>query len=122
MLAALKRLDRLPDRCFDIVFGKGSYEKKVRILKKRDGYPYYPKGILFWYRSLFHLSASFLAGLVFYLFLGDRMWIASAILIVWMVFQEFYLHGVLYGQPLFKGIADFIEWTFPQIILVLILV
>lgn len=34
--------------------------------------------------------------------------------------QEFYLHPLWYGQPLFKGVADFLSWTIPMLLYFLI--
>lgn len=38
------------------------------------------------------------------------------LLALWMTFQEFYLHPKKYGQPLWKGILDWLSWVLPFLV------
>jgi len=71
------------------------------------------------WRELCHLTGSLFLILISY-FLKPLIPAASIIifvvLLLWMTYQEFYLHPKKYDQKLWKGILDWLSWIAPFVI------
>lgn len=114
----------IPDRLYLIpseINGKkeyflASYNHTKKICQEFAGSGYC-REILIW-RELFHFL-----GAIFFIFLSiglEKIFktsfaglIVLGMVVVWITFQEFYLHPTFYSQSFSKGIIDFLVWVVP---------
>ncbi len=102
---------RIPDTFYP------SYAGEILRCQERFGSEDYCVNIVV-YRSLYHLAGSLLiifALLWLWKWTKSKLLIFSilALVILWVLFQELYLHPQYYGQHFFKGLIDMIVWILP---------
>jgi len=77
----------------------------------------YCKEILIW-RELFHFLAALFfialaAGLEKLFKSSTLVFIILGAVVLWITFQEFYLHPTFYDQKFVKGLVDWLVWIIP---------
>ncbi len=116
----------LPDRFYPFranvggewVRGVRAYNAAVAREVRRYGAGHYGFG-LDAYRQLFHLAGSILflalAAYVSQSLLGSReaLYVFLVVAVLFISFQEFYLHRRLYRQLWKKGVVDWLVWCLP---------
>lgn len=115
MKEAYEFLLSFPDRLYP--HGRAAYEAAQAADYARYGDGHLGLALLL-YREAFHLLGGVLVALVALgaarLLKSDAaFWALFAVTVACIAFQEFYFHPVHYGQPLYKGVADFLAWTLP---------
>jgi len=116
----------LPDRAFPFktevkgrwVRGMRSYDARLARYQRQHGKGHfgYRLGA---YRQLFHLAGSILFLMVaaylsdFFFKTTDAVAMFLAVAVLFISFQEFYLHRRMYQQLWKKGIVDWLTWCVP---------
>jgi len=107
----LDYLDRIPDKVFP--------QLKPKIV---DGFLFFPCKF---FREIFHIIGSLLLIILshilyFYVYINVPI-IVFILLVIWITYQEFYLHPKKYNQKLLNGILDWLSWIIPFAVYLFIL-
>lgn len=107
----LNYLDKIPGKIFP--------KLKPKMI---DGFMHFPCKLC---REIFHIIGSLLLiiiSYIFYLYIHVKIpIIIFTLLIIWMTYQEFYLHRKKYKQKLVHGLLDWFSWVIPFVIYLFIL-